>query len=181
MGLSLEQASNLAELVGVALVIVSIIYLTIQVRQNTKAMRIQTVHDLSAMYIEAQSSIAQNGELMALVQRGQFNYGALDAEEQGRFGIQVAALLRMFSDLHYQHLQGTLDYDEWLGFKCLVEDTLAYPGFQAVWEIRRHHHSSEFRKFVDNTIANPATRKASLYPEPKTDSLTEELASNNSA
>ncbi len=71
MGLSLEQASNLAELVGVALVVVSIFYLTVQVRQNTKAMRIQPVHELSAMYIEVQSSIAQNGELMALIQRGQ--------------------------------------------------------------------------------------------------------------
>ena len=181
MELSLEQASNLAELVGVMLVLVSIIYLTIQVRQNTKAMRIQTVHDLSKMYIEAQSSVAQNSELVALVQRGQINYEALDAKEQVRFGIQVAALLRMYSDLHYQYLQGTLDYDEWLGFKCLVEDTLSYPGFQAVWDIRRHHHSSKFIKFVDNAIANPATRKARLYREPKTESLTEDLAPNENS
>lgn len=180
MELSLEQASNLAELVGVTLVIVSIFYLTIQVRQNTKAMRIQTVHDLSLMYIEAQSSIAQNGELTALMARGQFDYEALDTGEQARFGIQSAALLRMFSDLHYQHLQGTLDHNQWLGFKCQVEDSLSYPGSQSVWHMRRHHHTDEFQTFVDKAIANPPTREASLYPAPKGQSLMEEVASDES-
>jgi hypothetical protein len=178
MDLSLEQASNLAELVGVTLVIVSIFYLTVQVRQNTKAMRIQTVHDLSAMYIEVQSSIAQNKEMMALMQRGQFDHEVLDQQEKARFGLQVAALLRMFGDLHYQHLQGTLDQSQWLGFKCLVEDAFSYPGFQAVWNIRRHHHSEEFQLFVDNAIANPAARKASLYPDPKAKSLMDEMTSD---
>ncbi len=180
MELSLEQASNLAELVGVILVIVSIFYLTVQVRQNTKAMRIQTVHDLSLMYIEAQSSMAQNGELTALMARGQFDYEALDAGEQARFGIQGGALLRMFADLHYQHSQGTLDHNQWLGFKCLLEDSISYPGFHAVWHTRRHHHSGEFQTFVDNAIANPPTRKASLYPDPKEESLMEEVTSDES-
>jgi len=180
MELSLEQASNLAELIGVALVIISIFYLTVQVRQNTKAMRIQTVHDLSVMYIEVQSSISQNKEMMALMQRGQFEYETLNPQEQARFGLQVAALLRMFGDLHYQHLQGTLDQSQWLGFKCLVEDSFSYAGFQAVWNIRRHHHSEEFQTFVTKAIANPATRKASLYPEPKEESLSEEATSDES-
>lgn len=177
MELSLEQASNLAELVGVVLVIVSIFYLTIQVRQNTKAMRIQTVHDLSKMYMEVQSSLAQNGELMALFQRGQFNYEALSPLEQGRFGVESAAMMRLFNDLHYQYIQGSLDEEEWLGFKAIIDDLFTYSGFQNVWRLRNHHYSAAFQRYIDNALQNSPSRTAGIYPDPGDAAFVEEVAS----
>jgi hypothetical protein len=165
MELSLEQASNLAELIGVVLVIVSIFYLTVQVRQNNKAMRIQTVHDLSKMYIEAQSALAQNRELMTLYHRGQLHYDALDPLEKGRFGIESAALIRMFSDLYYQYLQGTLHQEEWLGFSAIIHDTFMYSGFQAVWRIRKHHYSTAFQQYVNSILETGDKLAVNLYPD----------------
>ena len=163
MELSFEQAANLAELLGVILLIISIFYLTIQVRQANKAMRIQTVHDLSAMYIQAQSSLAQNEGLMAIYQRALSNYDGLDPLEQGRFSIEVGALMRCFNDLHYQHLQGTLDDDEWSGFKAVFDDLLSYSGFQRVWELRKHHHSEAFQQYVESILRTTPSRDAGLY------------------
>jgi hypothetical protein len=176
MELSLEQASNLAELIGVALVIVSIFYLTVQVRQNTKATRIQTVHDLSAMYIEAQSSLAQNAELMALYQRGQFDYESLDPLEKGRFGVESAALMRVFSDLHFQYINGTLDHDEWLGFKAVVDDLFTYSGFQTVWGLRKYHYSTAFQQYIKSILESGDKLSVNLYPDPKAEAPGEGVA-----
>ncbi|RLA47942.1 MAG: hypothetical protein DRR06_01025 [Gammaproteobacteria bacterium] len=157
----------MAELVGVTLVIVSIFYLTVQVRQNTRATRIQTVHELSAQYIKAQSSLAQNGELTALFLRGQFDYKALDSIEQGRFGMLVASLIRLFSELHFQHMQGELDHAEWIGFKGVVDDVFSYPGFQAVWKLRQHQYSETFQQYINDRLQATAFRKADIYPDPR--------------
>ena len=178
MELSLEQASNLAELIGVALVIVSIVYLTIQVRQNTKAMRIQTVHELSALFIEAQSGLAINGELMSLYQRGQLEYESLDALEQGRFGTESAALMRIFSNLHYQYLQGALDEEEWLGFKATVDDLFTYSGFQTVWRLRKHHYSAAFQQYIDSTLEAGPSRITNLYADPNEASQVDDAISD---
>ncbi len=41
--ITLEQSPYLAEIVGVFAIVVSLIYLTLQVRQNTRTTRLETV------------------------------------------------------------------------------------------------------------------------------------------
>ena len=117
---------------------------------------------------------------MSLYQRRQLDYQALDPLEQGRFGAESASLMRIFSNLHYQYLQGTLDVDEWLGFKATVDDLFTYSGFQAVWKLRKHHYSKDFQEYIDSTLATGASRKAKLYPDPEEDLLKEAVPPSKS-
>ena len=62
--LTLEQTYYIGELIAAVMVIISIFYLAMQVKQNGRSLRIQTVHDLSSQFKEAQSAIAHDKELM---------------------------------------------------------------------------------------------------------------------
>lgn len=49
--LTLEQAYYLGELLGVIAVVASLIYLTLQLRQNTLSIRMSNVQALSSQYV----------------------------------------------------------------------------------------------------------------------------------
>ena len=163
--LTLEQASYLAEIIGVVAVVASIIYLAIQVKQNGRSLRVQTVHDLSSQFKEAQSSIAHDKELADIYHRGVFNFDQLDSLEQLRFNLHVASLVRMLDELLFQYKEGALEESQWNGFKTLLEDVFRYPGYQSVWAIRRQQYSKVFQQYLDNVIQNSQPRDVPLYPE----------------
>ena len=163
--LTLEQASYLAEIIGVVTVVASIVYLAIQVKQNGRSLRVQTVHDISSQFKEAQSSIAHDKELADIYHRGVFNFDQLDALEQLRFNLHVASLVRVFDELLFQYNEGALEESQWIGFKTILEDVFRYPGYQSVWNIRRQQYSKIFQQYVNKLIENSLPREVPLYPE----------------
>ena len=162
---TLEQASYLAEIIGVIAVVVSLIYLGLQVKQNTRSMRIQTVHDLSAQFREQQTGIAHDKDLAAIFHRGMYSYEKLDTHEQLRFSMLAAAVLRILNELDFQRREGAIDESMWQGFKTIAEDVFRYPGFQSVYKLRKQQCSKAFQLYVDQMIENPTPREVPLYPE----------------
>ena len=163
--LTLEQASYLAEIFGVIAVVISLIYLSLQVKQNTRSMRIQTVHDLSSQFKEAQASIAHDKDLADVYHRGVFNYDQLEPLEQLRFNLLVTSIVRVLDELLFQRSEGAIDDSMWRGYTTLAEDVFRFPGYQAVWNIRRKQHSEEFQQYIDKLVENSSHRDVPLYPE----------------
>ena len=163
--LTLEQASYLAEIIGVIAVVISLIYLGLQVKQNTRSMRIQTVHDLSNQFKEAQASIAYDKDMADIYHRGVFNYDQLDPLEQLRFSMLVTSVTRVLDELLFQRAEGAIDESMWQGFITIVEDVFRYPGYHSVYKIRRKQHSREFQQHVDKLIENYSSKDVPLYPE----------------
>ena len=163
--ITLEQASYLAEIIGVVVVVISIIYLAIQVKQNTRSMRIQTVHDISSSFKAAQASIAHDKDLADVYHRGVFNYDQLEPLEQLRFNLLVTSIVRVLDELLFQHAEGAVDESMWRGYKTLLEDVFRYPGYQAIWNIRKQQYSKKFQQHIDHFIENTSLRDVPLYPE----------------
>jgi len=90
--LTLEQVYYLAEIIGVVAVVASIIYLAIQVKQNGRSLRIQTVHDLSSQYSDVQASLAYDQEMVDIYHRGIYNFDQLDNQEQLRFNLHIEVI-----------------------------------------------------------------------------------------
>jgi len=162
---TLEQASYLAEIIGVIAVVLSLIYLGLQVKQNTRSMRIQTVQDLSNQFKESQASIAHDKDLADIYHRAVFNYEQLDPLEQLRFNLLIASVLRVLNELFFKRDEGAVDESMWHGFKTIAEDLMRYPGTQSVYKIRKQQYSNVFQKFVDELIENSSPREVPLFPE----------------
>ena len=68
--MTLDQFANIAKIIGVVIVVVTLIYLSVQLRQNTQALHstgAQATHDALGTYYLA---LARNGELLALFRAG---------------------------------------------------------------------------------------------------------------
>ena len=64
----------LAEIVGVFAIVVSLVYLTLQVRQNTRSTRLETVQANSNEYHSWLDTVASNRELADIYLRGLFDF-----------------------------------------------------------------------------------------------------------
>ena len=100
--LTLEQASYLDEIIGVIAVVISLVYLGLQVKQNTRSIRIQIVHDLSSQFREHQAAIAHDKDLADIFLRAVYSYEKLNTQEQLRFNLLGAAVLRVLNELEFQ-------------------------------------------------------------------------------
>ena len=79
--ITLEQSAYLAEIVGVFAIVVSLVYLALQVRQNNRHTRLESVHAISTEFNTFYDMLASNGELADIFNRGIVDLQSLDATE----------------------------------------------------------------------------------------------------
>ncbi len=118
-----EALGAIGETLGALGVIVTLIYLAIQIRQNTQSMRegrrltlAQTYQmradALQDMLVQASTSII-GGIIVKLTEAGYPEdlsaLDQLDAEELGRFRLWQIAQQSHWDNMHYQYQQGYLD------------------------------------------------------------------------
>jgi hypothetical protein len=163
MQITLEEAAYIAQLIGVVAVIVSLVYLAMQLRQNNKMIRLGTLHDISSLYVTCMLTISHDQESTDLWVKGLAQYDDLGPDQRSRFVFFAGATVRTLAEQFYQWEQGALDPSTWEGMKGLVEDFAQYPGFRAYWGLRGHQFSPGFRNYVETTIRNSTSLARPMF------------------
>lgn len=164
-----DALAAIAELLGAAGVIASLLYLAVQVRQNTRQTRLAaqqaTVQELGVA-LRAQ---AQDREWAELLSRGLEAIDNLDKVERVQFLSHVGSILRLYESAYLHFQEGTLDPRFWHGFERAITDVIGYPGIQAAFALRRHHVNEEFAEHLDRLAASAPHKQifAEQDPEPE--------------
>jgi hypothetical protein len=151
--MDLEQLANLGEFISGIAVIASLIYLAIQIRQNTRSVRSSTLATNTANWSSMLVNLANDDQADAYLA------GTAGREDIGnkhflQFLLIARAMLVSFETQYHQYLNGALDRDIYLGYeRSCKQQILAYPGFQMVWEITREGFSPAFAELVDRLIS----------------------------
>ncbi len=161
--MTLEKIYFITEIFGIIAVFISIIYLGIQVKQNTRSMRTQTVHDLSAQIVEHQSSLAYDKEMSDIYFRGLIDFDALETKEKMRAGLLLAGFFRTFAELHFQWNEGALDDAMWLGFKTVMEDIMHNSLFRSTWSLRKQQYDEGFQRYIDSILESESSKRGLPY------------------
>ncbi len=163
--ITLEQSAYLAEIVGVFAIVVSLIYLTLQVRQNTRSTRLETVQAINTEFVSWMDMIGSNRELTEIYHRGLFDLQSLDVTQRLQFSIALSRLFRTIHELYFQWQEGAVDATIWHSWTATCADVLQYPGFQEIWKTRRHQYGKDFQSFMDNLIEAKDTKPIHEPPE----------------
>ena len=97
--MTLSELGNIGEFVGAVAVVVSLVYLAMQIRQNTQTVRASAYHNITAQWANHLQSIADNAELSSLYFRGLADSRSLDAQESPRFFLLMASQFALLEDL----------------------------------------------------------------------------------
>lgn len=152
-----QAIAAVAEAVGAIAVVASLLYLAVQVRQNTRQSRLGAQQAMVAELGMALQAQAQDREFASLLAKGLQNLGSLDPVEKVRFLSHIGHLLRLYEAVFFYHQEGTLDDRIWKGFEAAIADVMSYPGMQAAVAMRRHHLSDAFGSYVTSLATRRAT------------------------
>lgn len=149
--MALEQFANIADIVSALLVILTLIFLTLQVRQNTKALRSTAIQAVLQSELELGRVFADNATTWEKVVSG----APLDNGEERRKGIILYNMFMIDSGSRFhQHGTGFLDEKSWQARLQILPDIVNLPIY-ATWRasLGARTHSADFLELVD-ALAN---------------------------
>jgi hypothetical protein len=149
-----EAIGAVGEAVGAAGVIISLLYLALQIRGDARAKRTATTHEQSLASREVLLSIANNPGLADLFLRGLNDFALLSGVEVPRFSSLLGQICRQWENQFFQWSEGHFDLRVWRGLEASVDDFFAFPGAQAWWKTRSHWYSDQFRALIEEKIAS---------------------------
>lgn len=152
--MTLVDLANIGQAVGALAVIASLIFVGLQVRQNTKATR-ATALQMNADYWLSYFSMLADRQLSDIYSKGAIGRAELDGGQFGQFFILCRATFMGCENQHYQYLSGLLDDDAYRGYEATIREQIAaFPGVCAMWQLVKHTYGTEFVKFLDKQIAS---------------------------
>lgn len=155
-----EMLTAIAQLAGVLLGFPSLIYLAIQIREQTKERRHAAVNTLAGQWSDLVKSLNDSAEFSAIYLRGLESFHDLDPVSKIRFSAFLGRFFKNFEGMYFTRVGGTLGSSSWDEIQRTMRDLLAYPGMRQWWETRKHWHADEFACMVDMMIAEGSEPKA---------------------
>ncbi len=139
-----------AEVLGVIGVIATLIFVALEIRQNTSAVRSATVQAISEQSFDVNMRLAEEPDLLALMRKAD-NQEPLTDSERDRLFTLWNAILRLNQNRFQQFRLGVLD-DTTL-FEVGGRNR-SYQGssFAEYWEATKQNHSVEFQRFIEECV-----------------------------
>lgn len=150
--MTLEDLANIGELLGGIAVVASLIYLAIQIRQNTSSVRSATLAANTDIWTSMLTQVAspQFNEAYLLGSSGKPD---LKPHQFLQFYLINRSLFVAFENQFYQYSHGTLDAEIYLGYeRSFKNQILSFPGFRVYWELTRHEFTPEFTARLEKLI-----------------------------
>jgi len=152
-----EALGALGEIVGALAVIVTLVYLSIQIRQNTKGSRVAAVQAASENSSRFSEMIAADRELGEVFWRGLRNPDSLDPPETRQFLSALNVFIRREAVSFYLHKEGVMPDELWAARVASLTGTVNQPGMQLYLKLVGHSLPAEFKEFLLQTVSQPST------------------------
>jgi hypothetical protein len=159
--LTLEQAYYVGELIAAFAVIVSLLYVGRQMKQNTEAIQIGAAQEFVQMFNTFTADLGNSEEMALIWYQGTQDYNNLDKASTIRFHAMVAQWMRIMESIYQQWKRGAVDSDTWEGVTSLQRDTVIMPGIIEWEKVRGHWHGPEFRGWIESL--RQSSNAKSLY------------------
>ena len=107
--MTLEDLGNIGEFVAAIGVIVTLLYLAVQIRQNTRSTRASAFQEAMRDIAAASDLLASNAELSRIWRAGMRDFDGLKPDERQRFAAYALSLFRRMENIFFQTQHGALD------------------------------------------------------------------------
>jgi hypothetical protein len=157
--MSLSDLASIGSFVSGVAVLASLIYLALQVRQNTHAHRVTAHQDRLTFLRDFLGRIA-DPSVAAVYLRGLSADGALTEVEFTRYRALMHSWFLGMAEIVWLHERGVLDEDRFAGSMEALRGYLSFPGCRAVWPIIKPVMPVTFQGLVEKIIAGTQERSA---------------------
>jgi hypothetical protein len=153
--MSLSNLASLGSFVSGFAVLISLIYLALQVRQTERNQQISIRHSRVSRIVELQLALADPAVAAAWL-HGSGSPQEITQTELSQFTNLCRALFFHFEDSFYQREEGLLNDDAFETVVAGVRLLARSPGFRAAWSFGRPNFGGRFLEFMDGVVAGSA-------------------------
>ena len=150
--------SAISQLVGSIAVVLSVLYLALQVHQSTRVARLATQDAAATALRDVTKPLMENADLGRIWRVGLEDIGALSLEERVRFFHAAYQFLKAFETIHFHYVYVLMDRQLFEGWHGLLRHYIVAPGMAQYWKLRPDIFSERFRTFV-NSLEPPADQR----------------------
>lgn len=151
--MTLTDLASIGSLISSVAVLLSLIYLAQQTRQNSKHTRALIQQGRALQSIDMPERCAENPVLAAIRLRGDEGDTSLDRVEFSQYWLMRVAIFWLWEDQFYQHKDGLLESDRFAGTVRVMESQFRTPGCRYTWKLARVGFASEFQAFMDDVMS----------------------------
>jgi hypothetical protein len=149
---TLEQLSLLAQIAGAVGVLASLIFVGLQIRQNTQSQRVVAVESLMAAITAINVPAMQSPALGTALAKVLKDWTAADHDERVIAHYFLFCFFKLHEQAWYQHNARVLDDAQWLCWENLIRVYYHSPGVQqSWWPSRRAAFSPQFQAYLAAT------------------------------
>jgi len=152
---SLSDLASLGNFVSGLAVLISLIYLGIQVRQTKRNQQISIRHSRASRIVQLHLALAEPAAASAWL-HGSVSPEKLTQTELGQFVNLCRALFFHFEDSFYQREEGLLNDAAFETVVAGAHWSARSPGFRAAWKTARVNFAGRFLSFMDGVVAASA-------------------------
>lgn len=143
----------LIETIGLIAVVLSLIFLSIEVQQNSLLMRSQIRDSVTDKQIAFYSILGANPEASEIIIRG-LTGDELSNAESSQFLHWASASLRMWENEWFQFQNGLFDEEEFKPRMEVWRGLTRFPGFKDLWNAQSNSYSPDFRNELNAILNN---------------------------
>jgi len=155
--MNLQSLANIGEIIGAIVVILSLVYLAIQVRQNTEAQRTENYARALERLAAIQSTLSQDNEFSLIFSKGAVNPSKLTPQEKIRFTWSLYEVFGAFEFMFLASKKGSIVEEVWSRWSAAIAWWLTFPGVQEWWIARPLPFADSFTLFVESLLKDNPT------------------------
>ena len=150
--MTLQDLGNIGEFLGAVGVIVSLVYLAVQIRQNTRTVRNSAQQEVLSDMAAFISLVAGDSDTASFYERGLADSDDLSRAERLRFSLLLTRFFYSYSRLYDLHREGDLAPESWEAQKEILRWVVKQPGVKRWWPAARSQIPGSFAGFVEREM-----------------------------
>jgi len=163
----LSEWASIAEIIGAVAVVVSLLYVGLQVNDNTSAIRSTAANDatvtMQAWYLE----MGSNRQASDLWFSAMTSAEPLATNDEFQFMMSMHSALLAMQNSFLLSQEGTIDPEFREALTIALVAVKDLPGMERFWRQRRQFFHSDFAEYVEDQLAQDGIATLDMYVRPE--------------
>lgn len=166
--MKLQKWGPVAEVVSAIAVVLSLIFVGLQVKQSSDAQTQTGTQAVIGGYNDGNRALTSDPDLVCIFLRGAHDYSSLTGVERVRFSSFFLGMFNVQQQIYRLRQNGDVDEDIGSGLGAQLGDIVRLPGVYAWFQTRAHWYGRDFREYIESLRSEPATQNKVplLIPDP---------------
>ena len=167
MRLKLSEWASIAEIIGAFAVVISLLYVGVQVNDSTSAVRAASANDVNVALQSWYLEIGTNQQTSELFYTALISEEALSNEEEFQFLMMLHGAFLAFQNSYLLAEEGTIDLELREAITAAIVGIKNLPGMGRYWRQRKSYLHSGFADYVDQLLQQETEVSVDIYRVPE--------------